>query len=208
MKKNEKLVKVNLVDVLLDDNNSEPITIYVPEEGKTITFDQVAVLPRGEDELYCILKPITPIPGIGEREAVVFKVVEEDGDPRLEVEKSQETCNQIFDMYYDLIGNEIKICEKERIISVIRNDPDLQGVRDYETGMLVEYDKLDIHALSLGTELFAIIKEKPETSFSEASVWTVVGIETERPRLVWLEEEELELAIINMYLGRRERDGI
>ena len=105
MKKKKEVVKVNIVDVLLDDNNTAPVIMY-NDDGKEVKFDQIAVIPLGE-ELYCILKPITKIDGIADDEAVVFKVVEEKGrEPFLSVERNEFVAIQVFDAYYDLIIEE------------------------------------------------------------------------------------------------------
>ena len=101
--KKEEIVKVDIVDVLLDENNTAPIYMY-NDKGEQIEFDQIAVIPYGEDELYCILKPITKVPGIKDDEAVVFKVEQdENGDGFLKVEEREEIAIAIFDQYYNLI---------------------------------------------------------------------------------------------------------
>lgn len=202
----KELVQVNVIDVLLDDNNTEPITI-IDDKGKALEFDQVAVIPLGEDDLYCILKPITKVEGIKDNEAVVFKAIEDGKGSYLEIVKDEDIAIQVFLAYYSLLDDELIPDEKEKILSVIRNDPNLQSVYDDETGELIEYDKMDIYAFRLfHKDLYAIIKETPETDFSEALVWQVVESENGQ-RLVWVEDEFLESAIINMYLRKHERDG-
>lgn len=50
--------QVDLLDVLLDQDNKEPI-VLMDENGKQMTFEQVAVIPyevRKEKRLYCVLK--------------------------------------------------------------------------------------------------------------------------------------------------------
>lgn len=105
--KKEEIVKVDIVDVLLDEENTAPIYMY-NDKGEQIQFDQIAVIPFGEeDDLYCILKPITKIPGIKDDEAIVFKVEEdENGDGFLKVEDREEIAIAIFDQYYNLIEEE------------------------------------------------------------------------------------------------------
>ena len=105
--KKEEIVKVDIVDVLLDEENTAPIYMY-NDKGEQIQFDQIAVIPYGEDDdLYCILKPITKIPGIKDDEAIVFKVEEdENGDGFLKVEDREEIAIAIFDQYYNLIEEE------------------------------------------------------------------------------------------------------
>ena len=105
---NEK--QVDLLDVLLDQDNKEPI-VLMDENGKQMTFEQVAVIPYGEDDLYAILKPITKIDGVGDDEAIVFKVDEDDdGEAILKVEDKEEIAIAIFDQYYNLVEE----AEKEK----------------------------------------------------------------------------------------------
>ena len=99
----EEVVRVDIVDVLLDENNTAPIYMH-NDKGEQIEFDQVAVIPYGEEDLYCILKPITKIPGIKDDEAVVFKVEEdEEGNGYLRVEDKEEIAIAVFDQYYNLL---------------------------------------------------------------------------------------------------------
>ena len=46
----------NPIDMLLDENNSEPIVLY-NEKNEPIRFDQIAVVPL-KGETYAILKPL------------------------------------------------------------------------------------------------------------------------------------------------------
>ena len=99
----EEIVKVNLLDVLLDEDNTAPIYMR-DESGIQLKFEQVAVIPYGEDDLYCILKPITKLPGIADDEAIVFRVEEdENGEAILRVEDKEDVAIAVFDQYYDLI---------------------------------------------------------------------------------------------------------
>ena len=101
--KKEEVVKVDIMDVLLDENNTAPIYMH-NDKGEQIEFDQVAVIPYGENDLYCILKPVTKIPGIKDDEAVVFKVEQDkDGEGFLRVEENEEIAIAIFDQYYNLL---------------------------------------------------------------------------------------------------------
>jgi hypothetical protein len=70
--KEEKLEQeVGILDILLDEDNEDPITLY-DENDKAIQFDQVAIIPMDE-KLYAILKPIDEMEGVAEdvaREAI------------------------------------------------------------------------------------------------------------------------------------------
>ena len=99
----EEIVKVDLLDVLLDEKNTAPIYM-TDENGRQLKFDQVAVIPYGEEDLYCILKPLTKLEGIADDEAIVFKVEEDkEGNAILRVEENEQIAIAIFDQYYNLI---------------------------------------------------------------------------------------------------------
>lgn len=108
MEKDEELVKVDLLDVLLDETNTAPI-FMCDSNGRQLEFEQVAVIPYGDDDLYCILKPITKIEGIGDDEAIVFKVdTDENGEANLKVEANERMDIEIFDRYYTLLEEDAK----------------------------------------------------------------------------------------------------
>ena len=105
-KENKDLKQVDILDVLLDQDNREPI-VLMDEKGKQLTFEQVAVIPyevRKDKRLYCVLKPIDKIEGIGEDEAIVFLVdTDADGNSIIRVEEDEEVAIAVFDKYYDLL---------------------------------------------------------------------------------------------------------
>ncbi len=114
MEKKEKAVKqekkevapVDLLDVLLDANNRDPI-VLMDEKGKQLTFEQVAVIPydmESERKLYVVLKPLDKLDGIADDEAIVF-LCEQDknGNTVLRVEENEEVAIAVFDKYYDLL---------------------------------------------------------------------------------------------------------
>ncbi len=102
----QKMEEVDLLDVLLDENNKEPI-VFMDEQGKKLAFEQVAVIPyevRKETRLYCVLKPIDKIDGVNDDEAIVFLVdTDEDGNSVIKVEEDEEIAIAVFDKYYDLL---------------------------------------------------------------------------------------------------------
>lgn len=103
---NEDLKQIDILDVLLDQDNKEPI-VLVDENGKQLTFEQVAVIPhevRKEKRLYCVLKPLDKIDGIADDEAIVFVVDQDkDGNSIIKVEEDEEVAIAVFDKYYDLL---------------------------------------------------------------------------------------------------------
>jgi hypothetical protein len=92
----------SILDVLLDETNDSPITLY-DSEDKPVKFDQVAIIPL-EENLYTILKPIEEMEGVEDDEAIVFVVVEdEDGETSLEIETDEAIAMQVFEEYYKLL---------------------------------------------------------------------------------------------------------
>lgn len=102
----KKIEEVDLLDVLLDEDNREPI-VLMDEQGKQLTFEQVAVIPyevRKETRLYCVLKPVDKIEGVGDDEAIVFLVdTDSEGNSVIKVEEDEEIAIAVFDKYYDLL---------------------------------------------------------------------------------------------------------
>ena len=96
--------KIDILDTLLDEENNDPI-ILENERGEKIVFEQIAIIPKVED-LYCILKPVEPIDGLEEDEALVFKIEEIDDEDCLVIEDDEEMINKVFDVYYDLLRAE------------------------------------------------------------------------------------------------------
>lgn len=105
MEEKEAKKELSLMDVLLDEDNEDPITLY-DEKDKPIKFDQVAIIPM-QDKLYAILKPIDELPGVADDEAIVFLVNEmPNGEATLEVETDEPTAILVFDEYYKLLDKE------------------------------------------------------------------------------------------------------
>ena len=91
----------DILDILLDEENDDNI-ILEDEEGNTVEFEQLAVIPIDE-KLYCILKPITPLDDMSEDEALVF-YIDETVEPSVPVvETNEKVINKVFDEFYKLI---------------------------------------------------------------------------------------------------------
>lgn len=102
---------MDIVDVLLDENNKEPI-VLVDDKGKRLSFEQIAVIPYN-DKLYAVLKPIDKIDNVADDEAIVFYVHEEQGkEPVLMVETDEKAAMDVFDEYYNLLDAEEKKSKK------------------------------------------------------------------------------------------------
>ena len=67
--------EMNQIDKILDAENEDNIILF-DEDNNEIEFEQIAVIPM-DDSVYVLLAPVTPMEGVGEDEAVVF-VIEED----------------------------------------------------------------------------------------------------------------------------------
>ena len=91
----------NPIEMILDENNNDPIVLY-DEDGDAVSFEQVAVIPL-HGELYVILRPIDPMDGVGEGEALVFAVEEVDGDDVLEIVDDDDIIDEVFEEYYLLL---------------------------------------------------------------------------------------------------------
>ena len=96
--------KVDILDVLLDEDNAEPI-VLTDESGKRYTFEQIAVIPYN-DKVYAVLKPVEKIEGINDDEAVVFYVDERPTGSVLMVETDEKVAISVFDEYYNLLDAE------------------------------------------------------------------------------------------------------
>ena len=103
---------VDIVDLLLDENNDEPISLF-DENDKEIKFEQVAIIPESE-RIYAILKPIDEMEGVADDEAIVFVVeYDEDGNSYLVVETNEEIAIKVFDKYYQLLDEAEGKAKKE-----------------------------------------------------------------------------------------------
>lgn len=105
-KQREELAPVDILDVLLDPDNKEPITL-VDQDGRVLAFEQVAVIPhdkRGEKCLFAVLKPLDKIKGIADDEAIVFCVdIDDDGNSNIVVEEDEEVAIAVYNEYIELL---------------------------------------------------------------------------------------------------------
>ena len=99
----------NPIAALFDDENCDPIVLF-NEKGEEIAFEQIALIPL-KDNVYAILKPVKPIEGLGENEALVFSIetIEtEEGDEQeaLMLVTDEQVIDDVFKIYDDLIEAE------------------------------------------------------------------------------------------------------
>lgn len=103
--KEELEEKLDLLDVLFDENNFDPI-ILADDNGDSYTFEQVAIIPM-DNETYVILKPMDKMDGVEDDEAFVFKITkDQSGESRLVMEDNDEIGEKVFEKYYKLLDEE------------------------------------------------------------------------------------------------------
>ncbi len=92
------------IDKLFDEENNENIILY-DENDKEVEFEQVAVIPLNES-VYAMLKPVSPIEGVGEDEALVFELREIEDEEMLVIVTDEKIVTEVFEVYYDLLRQE------------------------------------------------------------------------------------------------------
>lgn len=100
--------KMNPIDALFDENNSDPIKLF-NEKGEEIAFDQIAVIPKGK-RVYAILKPIEQMEGLAEDEALVFQVADPSDvvGEYLTLVTDIDLIDEVFAVYDKLMDEEDK----------------------------------------------------------------------------------------------------
>ncbi len=94
--------EVSMVEALLDPTNNDLIRLYDENENATV-FRQVAVT-NIDGAIYAILKPQDPFEGLGEDEALVFALEENDeGDVSLLLVTDPDVVDAVFEDYYNLL---------------------------------------------------------------------------------------------------------
>lgn len=107
--KNNEFEEIDVLDILLDEENDSPITMY-NEKDEKVLFEQVAVIPM-DGKIYAILKPQDEMEGVANDEALVFYVEEREYGSELIVETDEEKAIKVFDEYYKLL-DELEEAEK------------------------------------------------------------------------------------------------
>lgn len=103
----------NPIDSLFDEDDNDPIVMY-NEKGEKVEFEQIALIPI-EENIYAILKPTEVMEGIGEDEALVFEIVENEEDEDedyLNLVSDIDIIDKVFDVYNKLMDEEE---EKQKI---------------------------------------------------------------------------------------------
>lgn len=99
---NQENEELNILDVLLDEDNEDQITLY-DDKDNPVKFEQIAIIPLDE-KLYAILKPAEELEGVADDEAIVFYVDEtKPEDVALVVESDEKVATKVFEEYYKLL---------------------------------------------------------------------------------------------------------
>lgn len=91
-------------DKLFDEENEDNIILY-DENNNEVEFEQVAIIPIGE-EVYAMLKPVAPMEGVADDEALVFQLCEIDDEEMLSIVTDEKVVDAVFEIYYDLLREE------------------------------------------------------------------------------------------------------
>ena len=94
--------KKDLFDIILDPDNTENI-IITNSCGKEITFEQIAVIPYCDGRrIYCVLKPLCKIDGVGDDEVLIFRLSRRNGKGVITEESNLKLAMEVFDKYRTL----------------------------------------------------------------------------------------------------------
>ncbi|MBQ4112006.1 MAG: DUF1292 domain-containing protein [Clostridia bacterium] len=91
----------NPIDKIFDENDSDPIILY-NETGQQVAFEQIALIPL-DGRVYVILQPIELLEGMADDEALVFEILQHDGEDVLTIVFDEEIIDAVFDAYYALL---------------------------------------------------------------------------------------------------------
>ena len=93
--------KMNAIDAIFDENNTENIVLYNADD-EAVEFEQIAIVPIEEND-YAILKPVVPLEGMSDDEAMFFELQENDeGERQLVMVQEEDVIDKVFDIYEKL----------------------------------------------------------------------------------------------------------
>lgn len=90
-------------------DNIPDIILLTNDSGERVGFQPVATVPFG-DQVYMILRPVTPMEGADEGDAFVFSVSQVDGDQEqdsgsyLTMETDDSVIDAVFALYEQSLG--------------------------------------------------------------------------------------------------------
>jgi len=97
-------MKKDAIKMLLDENNNDNIVLY--DGNKAIEFEQICIVNLEKD--YCILRPVNSLEDLEEDEGLVYRFEESpDGQIDLIYEEDEKIVDQVFEVYYKLLDDEI-----------------------------------------------------------------------------------------------------
>ncbi|MEG1964207.1 MAG: DUF1292 domain-containing protein [Clostridia bacterium] len=100
----ENTMDDSLLDTLAkeDEDDNDYITLC-SENGQDIEFIEIAGITY-KNNFYAVLQPVEPLDGMGEDEALVFKIVKgNDGNDSFQIELDQDIIDIVFDEYQKLV---------------------------------------------------------------------------------------------------------
>lgn len=93
----------NPIDRIFDENDCDPIVLY-GEDGQEIAFEQIALIPM-EGRVFVIMQPVELLEGMAEDEALVFEILNRNGETVLDVVLDDEIVDAVF-AKYDILFDE------------------------------------------------------------------------------------------------------
>ena len=99
--------KMDAIDAIFDENNTDNVVLYNADD-EAVEFEQIAIIPIDDND-YAILKPVVPLEGMKEDEALVFVLEEdEEGEQQLTIVQDEKIIDKVFDVYDKLYEEESK----------------------------------------------------------------------------------------------------
>lgn len=99
--------KMDAIDAIFDENNTDNVVLYNADD-EAVEFEQIAIIPIGDND-YAILKPVEPLEGMKDDEALVFVLEEdEEGEQQLVIVQDEKIIDKVFDAYDKLYEEESK----------------------------------------------------------------------------------------------------
>ncbi len=105
----EEKEEKSVFEQLLDENDDSNV-VLIDENEKEVEFEQIAIIPVKE-QVYAILKPVKPMEGVNENEALVFELEETpEGEELLNLLDPEEDSDLIDIVFaeYDKLFEENK----------------------------------------------------------------------------------------------------
>lgn len=96
--KNNDFYEEGLMNGKNDGTDADCIVTLTAADGTDVDFYEIAgIAHRGN--FYVILQPVELLEGMGEDEALVFKVSRKGGEDRFEIELDDDVIQDVFDEY-------------------------------------------------------------------------------------------------------------